>query len=325
MADTGVGGSSGDGGAASAAQLNDPFGLSVDNNGNVYIADKSNSKIRKINGAGITAALQTSYPAASMAAPIVITITASPTATPTTAPSTTSSTSTSGAPPSAELSVPPPSTSTSSVSATTTSSSGGSLVVIIAGAAGGGGFLLLLGLGFLFYRRHAFRKSKESQILAGSSDSADDGGGGGGGVNYEIEDADCGIHGGDNMSGSGSKKIQFPITPVGITIPSINFSGTTTTTGIKQPSTVTSTVTAIGGSTITYASGGGANQSIASSAVTPTQQFESDSLSPKAAASPPSTLPSIEWSTLTPSKRIGSGAFSAVCKLTPEPDSSLTV
>ena len=53
MAGTGVGGSSGDGGAASAAQLNEPYGVSADNSGNVYIADYYNNKIRKVNGAGI--------------------------------------------------------------------------------------------------------------------------------------------------------------------------------------------------------------------------------------------------------------------------------
>ena len=44
-----VGGFSGDGGAATSAKLNAPFGLCVDSVGNVYIADTSNNRIRKVN------------------------------------------------------------------------------------------------------------------------------------------------------------------------------------------------------------------------------------------------------------------------------------
>ena len=46
-------GSSGDGGAATSAQLNNPLGVSVDKSGNVYIADHYNHKIRMVNSAGI--------------------------------------------------------------------------------------------------------------------------------------------------------------------------------------------------------------------------------------------------------------------------------
>ena len=53
FAGTGVSGSSGDGGLASTAQLNDPVGISADNSGNVYIADFDNHKIRMVNSAGI--------------------------------------------------------------------------------------------------------------------------------------------------------------------------------------------------------------------------------------------------------------------------------
>ena len=50
---TGEGGYSGDGGAASLAQLNHPSGLSADINGNVYIGDQNNHRIRIVNSAGI--------------------------------------------------------------------------------------------------------------------------------------------------------------------------------------------------------------------------------------------------------------------------------
>ena len=43
----------GDGGPADSAQLNSPFGVAVDNKGNVYIADAQNSCIRKVNDSGI--------------------------------------------------------------------------------------------------------------------------------------------------------------------------------------------------------------------------------------------------------------------------------
>jgi len=53
IAGTGVAGYSGDGGAASAAELNDPEGIAVDINGDLMISDGSNNRIRKVNPSGI--------------------------------------------------------------------------------------------------------------------------------------------------------------------------------------------------------------------------------------------------------------------------------
>ncbi len=46
-------GYSGDGGPATAAEINNPYGLAVDGSGNVFIADGNNNCIRMINTAGI--------------------------------------------------------------------------------------------------------------------------------------------------------------------------------------------------------------------------------------------------------------------------------
>ena len=53
FAGTGVAGSSGDGGAATSAQLHGPTGVTVDNNGNLYIVDPNNRKIRMVTSTGI--------------------------------------------------------------------------------------------------------------------------------------------------------------------------------------------------------------------------------------------------------------------------------
>ena len=54
IAGNGTAGYSGDGGAATSAKLDGPTGVAVDTSGNVYIADKSNNRIRKVAaGTGI--------------------------------------------------------------------------------------------------------------------------------------------------------------------------------------------------------------------------------------------------------------------------------
>lgn len=54
IAGTGVSGYSGDAGAATAAKLSSPYGVTVDASGNVYIADLGNNRIRKVSGGIIT-------------------------------------------------------------------------------------------------------------------------------------------------------------------------------------------------------------------------------------------------------------------------------
>jgi hypothetical protein len=49
VAGTGVAGYSGDGGSSLEAQLNEPYGVYVDNNGNIYIADSGNNCVRMVN------------------------------------------------------------------------------------------------------------------------------------------------------------------------------------------------------------------------------------------------------------------------------------
>jgi TonB family protein len=51
------GGYSGDGGPATATQLNSPDGIAVDSAGNLYFADHFNNRIRKINPAGVISTL----------------------------------------------------------------------------------------------------------------------------------------------------------------------------------------------------------------------------------------------------------------------------
>ena len=52
VAGNGTGGFSGDGGPATSAELSAPFGVAVDGVGNLFIADTTNSRIRKVTSAG---------------------------------------------------------------------------------------------------------------------------------------------------------------------------------------------------------------------------------------------------------------------------------
>lgn len=54
IAGTGVAGFSGDGGTAGSAALNLPTAVAIDSNGNIYIADTDNHRIREISGTKIT-------------------------------------------------------------------------------------------------------------------------------------------------------------------------------------------------------------------------------------------------------------------------------
>jgi sugar lactone lactonase YvrE len=51
VAGSGSAGSSGDGGAATSAKLNEPHRVAVDSSGDIYIADKRNHKVRKVTAA----------------------------------------------------------------------------------------------------------------------------------------------------------------------------------------------------------------------------------------------------------------------------------
>jgi len=53
VAGTGVEGGSGDGGPALAAQISQPFGVAVDEDGTLYIADRGNFKIRRVAPDGV--------------------------------------------------------------------------------------------------------------------------------------------------------------------------------------------------------------------------------------------------------------------------------
>ncbi|HTA83822.1 MAG TPA: T9SS type A sorting domain-containing protein [Bacteroidia bacterium] len=57
VAGNGTAGYNGDGIAATAAEINQPYESAVDNSGNIYIADNQNNRIRKINTSGIIATI----------------------------------------------------------------------------------------------------------------------------------------------------------------------------------------------------------------------------------------------------------------------------
>jgi trimeric autotransporter adhesin len=54
IAGNGIAGFSGDGGPATSASLNGPFGIALDSSGNLYIADNQNGRVRKVSGGIIT-------------------------------------------------------------------------------------------------------------------------------------------------------------------------------------------------------------------------------------------------------------------------------
>ncbi len=62
VAGTGAAGFSGDGGAATSAQLDTPTGIAVDSSGTLYIADSHNHRIRKVTGNTITTIAGTGTP-----------------------------------------------------------------------------------------------------------------------------------------------------------------------------------------------------------------------------------------------------------------------
>ena len=53
VAGNGTAGFSGDGGAATSAALNNPYGVTTDSVGGIYIADKNNNRVRKVSVTGI--------------------------------------------------------------------------------------------------------------------------------------------------------------------------------------------------------------------------------------------------------------------------------
>ena len=57
IAGTGVPGSSGDGSAATLAEIDSVIGIAVDTSGNIYLADYGNNSIRKINTSGVITTL----------------------------------------------------------------------------------------------------------------------------------------------------------------------------------------------------------------------------------------------------------------------------
>jgi trimeric autotransporter adhesin len=57
VAGNGTAGFSGDGGIATSAQLNTPYGVSLDAGGNLFVADLNNNRVRTVNAAGVITTL----------------------------------------------------------------------------------------------------------------------------------------------------------------------------------------------------------------------------------------------------------------------------
>jgi len=57
IAGTGTRGFAGDGGPATAAELNEPYGVVVDRAGNIFFADRLNRRVRKVDASGIITTL----------------------------------------------------------------------------------------------------------------------------------------------------------------------------------------------------------------------------------------------------------------------------
>jgi PKD repeat protein len=66
VAGTGTPGFSGDGGQATAAQLNNPYSVDVDGRGNLYVADYDNDRVRMVANPAPTASF-TATPASGRA------------------------------------------------------------------------------------------------------------------------------------------------------------------------------------------------------------------------------------------------------------------
>jgi sugar lactone lactonase YvrE len=61
VAGTGTAGYNGDGGQATSKQLNSPNGVAVDSAGNLFIADSSNLRLRKVDGSGVISTIAGSF------------------------------------------------------------------------------------------------------------------------------------------------------------------------------------------------------------------------------------------------------------------------
>ena len=53
IAGNGIGGYSGDGGDATSAEINKPYGVTIDGRNNIYIADYGNNRVRKVSSSGV--------------------------------------------------------------------------------------------------------------------------------------------------------------------------------------------------------------------------------------------------------------------------------